>query len=67
MALNEACQLWIEQEMKAGLEMGLPKELIAKSIISQFDAVFEKKCGCVPLSLRKTLIDAVKEMKNAEI
>lgn len=40
-ALNEACQIWVEQEIERGLEEGKSKYLIGKEVAAQILKLFE--------------------------
>lgn len=41
MALNEACQLWIEQEIDEGLDRGKTPDLISKEVSQAIAVLFE--------------------------
>lgn len=43
MALNEACQLWIEQEIESGLKNGDPLPALGKRIADEIRRLFEVK------------------------
>lgn len=51
MALNEACQLWIEQEIETGLEDGKTPYAIGKEIAKDVSVVFEVRIS--PDTIRK--------------
>lgn len=51
MALNEACQLWIEQEIEEGLKEGKKPYSIGKEISAAIEKLFEAKIP--PDTIRK--------------
>lgn len=68
MAINEACQVWIEQRIKEELEDGGDKSLreIGRVIAAEIEKVFEAKVSPMTVTMKASRIQSVTNVTPAE-
>lgn len=68
MAINEACQVWIEQRIKEELEDGGEKSLreIGRVIAAEIEKVFEAKVNPMTVTMKASRIQSVTNVTPTE-